>query len=60
MGHVIGDPAGPLSGRVSVRVLAAGVEAAKLQEIANWGVKHCPVCDALEHAVPVTIEIATA
>ncbi len=60
IGHVIGDPAGPLSGCASVRVLAAGVDAAKLQDIANWGIRHCPVCDALERAVPVAIEIAIA
>ncbi len=53
-------PAGPLSGRVSVRLLADGVEAAALEEMARWGVVHCPVCDALERPVPVTIEIVTA
>ena len=30
-----------------------------LDEIAHWGVVHCPVCDALERAVPVTIEVVT-
>lgn len=53
-------PAGPLSGRVMVRLTAAGVEAATLEEIAHWGVKHCPVCDALERAVPVTTVVTTA
>jgi uncharacterized OsmC-like protein len=53
-------PAGPLTGRVAVRLTAAGVEPATLDEIARWGVKHCPVCDALERAVPVTTEVATA
>jgi len=53
-------PAGPLSGRVAVRLTASGVEAATLEEIARWGVKHCPVCDALERAVPVTTEVSTA
>ncbi|MGK2850529.1 MAG: OsmC family protein [Candidatus Limnocylindrales bacterium] len=52
-------PAGPLSGRVRVRVTAAGVEAAVLEEIAHWGVKHCPVCDALERAVPITTDVTT-
>jgi uncharacterized OsmC-like protein len=46
-------PAGPLSGRVSVRIGADGVDPATLEEIARWGVKHCPVCDALERAVPI-------
>lgn len=52
-------PAGPLSGRVLVRLAADGVAAALLEEIAQWGVKHCPVCDALERAVPVSVEIVT-
>ena len=30
-----------------------------LEEIARWGVKHCPVCDALERAVPITTDVAT-
>jgi uncharacterized OsmC-like protein len=53
-------PAGPLSGRVAVRLTAAGVEPALLEEIAHWGVKHCPVCDAIERQVPITTEITTA
>ena len=52
-------PAGPLTGRISVRLTAAGVEPAKLDEIARWGVVHCPVCDALERHVPVAIEVTT-
>jgi uncharacterized OsmC-like protein len=51
-------PAGPLSGRVAVRLSAAGVDSAALEEIAHWGVKHCPVCDAVERAVPVTTEVS--
>jgi uncharacterized OsmC-like protein len=53
-------PAGPLSGRVSVRLLADGVEASALDKLARWGVAHCPVHDALERAVPVTTEVLTA
>ena len=53
-------PAGPLRGRVSIRLTASGVEPGKLDEIARWGVKHCPVCDALERAVPITTEVLTA
>ena len=52
-------PAGPLSGRVAVRLTADGVEPATLEEIARWGVAHCPVCDALERVVPVTTEVIT-
>lgn len=53
-------PAGPITGRVAIRLTAAGVDAATLEEIAHWGVEHCPVCDALERAVPVTTEVTTA
>jgi len=53
-------PAGPLSGRVAVRLTAAGVDPAVLEEMARWGVTHCPVCDALERAVPVAVEVTTA
>ncbi len=52
-------PAGPLRGRVSVRLTAAGVGPATLEEVAHWGVKHCPVYDALERPIPITIEVAT-
>ncbi len=37
-------PAGPLSGRVAVRIAADGVPAETLEEMAHWGVAHCPVC----------------
>ncbi len=53
-------PAGPLTGRVAVHLAAAGVDTATLEEIAHWGVEHCPVCDAVERAVPVTTEVTTA
>ena len=53
-------PAGPLSGRVAVRLAATGVDPATLEEMAQWGVKHCPVCDALERTIPLTTEVATS
>jgi uncharacterized OsmC-like protein len=53
-------PAGPLSGRVAIRLTAKGVDDATLEEIARWGVKHCPVCDAIERAVPIGTEVTTA
>jgi uncharacterized OsmC-like protein len=53
-------PAGPLSGQVAVRLTAEGADPTLLQEIARWGVKHCPVCDALERPIPVTTEVSTA
>lgn len=53
-------PAGPLTARVAVRLVAAGVDTDTLDAIARWGVVHCPVCDALERQVPVTVEVTTA
>jgi len=53
-------PAGPMSGRISVRLTAAGVDPTTLAEMAHWGVKHCPVCDALERSIPMTTEVATS
>ena len=55
-----GVPAGPLSGRVAVHITAADAEPSTLDEIARWGVEHCPVCNALERPVPITIEVATS
>jgi uncharacterized OsmC-like protein len=52
-------PAGPLSGRVRVRLVAEGVDPATLDDLARWGVEHCPVCDALQRPVPLTVEVAT-
>ena len=52
-------PAGPLSGRVAVRIEAAGVDPATLDELARWGVRHCPVCDALERPVPIEVQVTT-
>lgn len=53
-------PAGPLSGRVAIRVTAEGIDPATLEEIARWGVAHCPVCEALERAVPIAVEVTTS
>ena len=52
-------PSGPLTGRVAIRLGAAGVDGATLEEVAHWGVEHCPVCDALERSVPITTEVST-
>jgi uncharacterized OsmC-like protein len=50
-------PAGPLSMRVAVRVASASVPEAHVREIVDWGVAHCPVCDAVKRAVPVEVAI---
>jgi uncharacterized OsmC-like protein len=52
-------PSGPLTGRVRVRLIADGVDHATLEELARWGVDHCPVCNALERLVPITVEVVT-
>jgi uncharacterized OsmC-like protein len=52
-------PAGPIRGRVAVRLTAEGVDAATLDALARWGIRHCPVCDALERAVPIDVDVAT-
>lgn len=52
-------PAGPLRGRISISISAAGVEAADLERIARWGVDHCPVTDAVRRAVPLEIHLET-
>ena len=49
--------AGPLEGRVRVRIAAPGVADETLRAIASWGIEHCPVCDAVERGVPLTKEI---
>jgi uncharacterized OsmC-like protein len=49
----------PAVRRVRVRLTADGVDPATLNEVARWGVEHCPVCDALERPVPLTVEVAT-
>ena len=50
-------PAGPLSGRIAVTLAATGVDDARLDAIARWGIEHCPVVDALVRSVPVAIEV---
>jgi uncharacterized OsmC-like protein len=52
-------PAGPLTGRISVRIEAAGIEPTTLEEVARWGIGHCPVVDAVERSVPISTEIFT-
>ncbi len=50
-------PAGPLSARVRVHLAADGVEEAALRELAEWGISHCPIHDALERSIPIAIKI---
>jgi uncharacterized OsmC-like protein len=50
-------PAGPLSMRVAVRVASSGASDERLREIVEWGVDHCPVCDAVKRSVPVDVQV---
>ena len=50
-----GTPAGPLSMRVVVRVAGASAPDDEVREVINWGVAHCPVCDAIKRVVPVEV-----
>jgi uncharacterized OsmC-like protein len=52
-------PAGPLRTRVRVTIAAPGVSEAKLRELVEWAREHSPVDDAMQRAVPVTVEIET-
>ena len=51
-------PAGPLSTSVRIALAADDVPVEKLREIAEWGVAHCPVDDAIRRAVPIRVEIS--
>jgi uncharacterized OsmC-like protein len=50
-------PAGPLSVRVAVGIRSPGTDPARLREIVQWGVDHCPVTDAVTRAVPTEVMI---
>jgi uncharacterized OsmC-like protein len=50
-------PAGPLTMRVAVRVASATAPADRVREIVDWGVAHCPVCDAIKRPVPVEVQV---
>ncbi|MDP9342364.1 MAG: OsmC family protein [Actinomycetota bacterium] len=50
-------PAGPLSMRVRVRAAAAGASPEQLRTVIERGKALCPVCDAAQREVPVTLEI---
>ena len=53
-------PAGPLSSRVRVRIVAEGVDPQRLHELVEWADRHSPVSDAIKRAVPTTVEVESA
>jgi uncharacterized OsmC-like protein len=57
-----GVPAGPLATRVVARVRAEGnngADDARIREIVDWAVEHCPVTDAVRRAIPMSVEVDT-
>ncbi|MGH8957980.1 MAG: OsmC family protein, partial [Acidimicrobiia bacterium] len=50
-------PAGPLRTSIRVKIAAEGVSAEKLREIVEWADHHSPVSDALQRAIPKTVEV---
>lgn len=48
-------PAGPLSMRVAVRVASSTASPDDVRAVIQWGIDHCPVCDAVKRAVPVEV-----
>jgi uncharacterized OsmC-like protein len=53
-------PAGPLSVRTRISVTAKDADEAAVRDLVEWATAHCPVCDAVKRAVPVTVEVGTA
>jgi uncharacterized OsmC-like protein len=52
-------PAGPIRTRVRVVIGAPGVSEAKLRKIVDWAREHSPVDEAMQRAVPVSVEVET-
>ena len=48
-------PAGALSMRVAVSLVAKSVDRAAFEEVVRWAVDHCPVTDTAARAVPVEL-----
>ena len=55
-----GIPAGPLSTQVRIRATGEGVAADDLAEIIDRGTRRCPVFDATQRAVEITVDIQVA
>jgi len=50
-------PAGPLSVRTRVTVAAKDADDEEIRDLVDWATAHCPVCDAVKRAVPVSVEV---
>jgi uncharacterized OsmC-like protein len=53
-------PSRPVSMRIAIRLTAEDSEASALEAVAAWAVERCPVSNAVQHAVPLTVEVSTA
>jgi len=43
--------------RVEVRIAAPVASETQVRELVDWGVAHCPVCDAVKRPVPVEVAV---
>lgn len=50
-------PAGPLSSRTRVRIMADGVDPRVLHELVEWADRYSPISDAMRRAVPMSVEV---
>lgn len=50
-------PAGPLSGRIRVRIAAEGVDPQQLRDLVEWADRHSPVTDGCRRAIPTAVEV---
>jgi uncharacterized OsmC-like protein len=50
-------PAGPFGASVHVQISAEGATAEELHRIVEWAHRHSPVGDAMQRAVPTTVEV---
>ncbi len=53
-------PAGPLSASIRVQIAAEGVSEEVLHEVVQRADRHCPVSDAVQRAVPTTVDVQIA
>ena len=50
-------PAGPLRMRARVKISSPSADKDTLAGIVAWAVAHCPVHDAVQRAVPISVEV---
>jgi uncharacterized protein YndB with AHSA1/START domain/uncharacterized OsmC-like protein len=50
-------PAGPLSSRILVRIVAEGVDPQRLRDLVEWADRHSPVSDAVRRAVSTAVVV---